>query len=154
METKSTPKSARRVSFQVQDDEDNEHNGIARKVVNIDGIPLLPRRGKFINANPIMEAQDELAEKVQIIGPDVGSYAAVLHTGTSKNKINFRFLEPLDKQQGVDVVLPRESFKIVQEKLGFTLYGYFLGDRVAYPVVEYFVKMNWQKYGLQRGDHG
>ncbi|KAK1408249.1 hypothetical protein QVD17_39885 [Tagetes erecta] len=72
METNSTPKSARRVSFQVQDDEDKEHNGIARKVVNIDGIPLLPRRGKFINANanPIMEAQDELAEKVQIIGPD------------------------------------------------------------------------------------
>ncbi|KAK1434339.1 hypothetical protein QVD17_00078 [Tagetes erecta] len=80
METNSTPKSARRVNFLVQDDEDYEHNGIARKVVNIDGIPLLPRRGKVINANPVIESQDELAEKVQIYGPDVGSYAAVLHT--------------------------------------------------------------------------
>ncbi|XP_021996969.1 uncharacterized protein LOC110894100 [Helianthus annuus] len=31
-----------------------------------------------------------------------------------------------------------------------TLYGYFLGDRVAYPVVDYFVKNNWKRFGLQK----
>ncbi|XP_022014985.1 uncharacterized protein LOC110914504 [Helianthus annuus] len=31
-----------------------------------------------------------------------------------------------------------------------TLYGYFLEDRVAYPVVEYFVRNNWKKYGIQK----
>ncbi|XP_022015014.1 uncharacterized protein LOC110914533 [Helianthus annuus] len=30
------------------------------------------------------------------------------------------------------------------------LYGYFLGDRVAYPVVDYFVKNQWKRFGLQK----
>jgi hypothetical protein len=53
-------------------------------------------------------------------------------------------------QQGVDMVLTKESIRSVVEKLEHTLYGYFLGDRLAYPVVEYFVKNNWNKYGLQK----
>ncbi|GJU91234.1 sodium/hydrogen exchanger 6 [Tanacetum coccineum] len=31
-----------------------------------------------------------------------------------------------------------------------TLYGYFSGKRMAFPVVEYYVKNNWAKYGLKR----
>ncbi|GJX08556.1 hypothetical protein Tco_0196488 [Tanacetum coccineum] len=31
-----------------------------------------------------------------------------------------------------------------------TLYGYFIGKRMAFPVVEYHVKNNWAKYGLKR----
>ncbi|KAK1407890.1 hypothetical protein QVD17_39517 [Tagetes erecta] len=159
MEMNSTPKSARRVTFQVQDDQDNEHNGIARKVVNIDGTPLLLRRGKFINAKPVMESQDELAEKVLVSKCDVGSlekdkskdsYAASLQSNPLIKQVNFRFFYTLEKQQGVDVVLPRESVKMVQDKLAFTLYGYFIGDREAFPVMKYFVQNNWKKYGLQK----
>jgi len=140
-----TPSSARKVKFDVENE--MELGGIARKVINIDGNPILPRRGKLIN---------ELAEKregsggAQVIGSSVDSYAASLNIGTLNNKVNFRFLEALDIRQGVDVVLPRESVKLVQDKLAFTLYGYFLGDRVAYPVVENFVQINWKKYGLQK----
>nr|GEX17831.1 zinc knuckle CX2CX4HX4C [Tanacetum cinerariifolium] len=31
-----------------------------------------------------------------------------------------------------------------------TLYGYFIGKRMAFPVVEYYAKTNWAKHGLKR----
>nr|GEY95170.1 hypothetical protein [Tanacetum cinerariifolium] len=31
-----------------------------------------------------------------------------------------------------------------------TLYGYFIGDRLAFPLVENYVKNTWAKYGLKR----
>jgi len=110
-------------------------------VVNIDGARYIPRRGKVTNSNDvIIEKQDTSLVGVKkdnvAVGTNsdsgvesgVGSYAATLQTGLAKSSINFRFVESLDTQQGVDVVLPRESVKIVQDKLAFTLYGYFLGD--------------------------
>ncbi|GJY39519.1 zinc knuckle CX2CX4HX4C containing protein, partial [Tanacetum coccineum] len=38
----------------------------------------------------------------------------------------------------------------VSSRLANTLYGYFIGKRIAFPVVEYFVRNNWGKYGLTR----
>jgi hypothetical protein len=32
----------------------------------------------------------------------------------------------------------------------FTLYGYFLGDRMAFPVVDYFVQKNWKEFGVKK----
>ncbi|XP_021994626.1 uncharacterized protein LOC110891242 [Helianthus annuus] len=69
---------------------------------------------------------------------------------SSARKVNFRTLASLVEQEGCDVVLPKESVRVVKDKLANTLYGYFLGDRVAYPVVEYFVRNNWKKFGLQK----
>ncbi|XP_035837262.1 uncharacterized protein LOC118485117 [Helianthus annuus] len=65
-------------------------------------------------------------------------------------KVNFRTLASSDVHEGCDVVLPRDSIRAVQDKLAYTLYGYFLGDRVAYPVVDYYVRNNWKKFGLQK----
>ncbi|XP_022015018.1 uncharacterized protein LOC110914536 [Helianthus annuus] len=65
-------------------------------------------------------------------------------------KVNFRSLASPVTYEGCDVVLPRDSVRAVQEKLANTLYGYFLGDRVAYPVVDYFVKNQWKRFGLQK----
>ncbi|XP_022014947.1 uncharacterized protein LOC110914468 [Helianthus annuus] len=52
--------------------------------------------------------------------------------------------------EGVDVVIPVESVKQVNDRFANTLYGYFLGKRLAFPVVEYFAKNSWAKYGLNR----
>ncbi|XP_022042290.1 uncharacterized protein LOC110944955 [Helianthus annuus] len=65
-------------------------------------------------------------------------------------KVNFRTLASPVTYEGCDVVLPRDSVRAVQEKLSNTLYGYFLGDRVAYPVVDYFVRNHWKRFGLQK----
>ncbi|KAJ0839064.1 putative transcription factor interactor and regulator CCHC(Zn) family [Helianthus annuus] len=78
------------------------------------------------------------------------SFAKVVNNTTEKVKVNFRSLVSPVMHEGCDVVLSRESVRAVQVKLANTLYGYFLGDRVAYPVVEYFVKNQWKRYGLQK----
>ncbi|KAF5781988.1 putative transcription factor interactor and regulator CCHC(Zn) family [Helianthus annuus] len=63
-------------------------------------------------------------------------------------KVNFRTLNSDASLDGVDVVLLIDSVRQVNNRLANTLYGYFLGDRIAYPVVEYFVRTNWKKHGL------
>ncbi|KAF5809887.1 hypothetical protein HanXRQr2_Chr04g0162741 [Helianthus annuus] len=65
-------------------------------------------------------------------------------------KVNFRMLNSDASLDGVDVVLPIDSIREVNNRLANTLYGYFLGDRIAYPVVEYFVRTHWKKHGLQK----
>ncbi|GJZ65495.1 beta-caryophyllene synthase [Tanacetum coccineum] len=49
---------------------------------------------------------------------------------------------------GVDVVVPVKSIKAISEWFANTAYGFFLGKRVAYPVVANYVKNTWGKYGL------
>ncbi|GJV77364.1 zinc knuckle CX2CX4HX4C containing protein [Tanacetum coccineum] len=38
----------------------------------------------------------------------------------------------------------------VSTHLEHTLYGYFIGKRMAFPVVEYYARNNWAKHGLKR----
>nr|GEU58849.1 hypothetical protein [Tanacetum cinerariifolium] len=38
----------------------------------------------------------------------------------------------------------------VSVRLEHTLYGYFIGKRMAFPVVEYYARNNWAKHGLKR----
>ncbi|GJT69751.1 sodium/hydrogen exchanger 6 [Tanacetum coccineum] len=38
----------------------------------------------------------------------------------------------------------------VSVRLEHTLYGYFIGKRLAFPVVEYYARNNWAKHGLKR----
>ncbi|XP_035832845.1 uncharacterized protein LOC118481733 [Helianthus annuus] len=77
------------------------------------------------------------------------SYAESVINANNR-KINFRSLASSDRREDCDVVLPKDSVRVVTDKLAITLYRYFLGDRIAYPVVDYFVKNNWKKYGLQK----
>ncbi|GJV31974.1 sodium/hydrogen exchanger 6 [Tanacetum coccineum] len=51
---------------------------------------------------------------------------------------------------GVNILIPRKVVKKVSLHFENTLYGYFIGKRMAIPVVEYYVKTNWAKYGLKR----
>lgn len=52
--------------------------------------------------------------------------------------------------EGVNVSIPRRVVEKVSTRLGYTLYGYFIGYRIAFPVVEYYVRNNWAKYGLKK----
>lgn len=44
----------------------------------------------------------------------------------------------------------RDYVRGVQEKLACTLYGYFVGDRIVFPVVDYFARLQCKKFGLQK----
>ncbi|GJT14717.1 hypothetical protein Tco_0873423 [Tanacetum coccineum] len=50
----------------------------------------------------------------------------------------------------IDVVVPIESIRVISERFVNTTYGFFLGKRVAYPIVTNYVKNTWSKYGLVR----
>ncbi|GJX84218.1 sodium/hydrogen exchanger 6 [Tanacetum coccineum] len=66
--------------------------------------------------------------------------------------VNFNFCSLVaDKVfDGVNISIPRKVIKKVSLRFENTLYGYFIGKRMAFPVVEYYVKTNWAKYGLKR----
>nr|XP_043619789.1 uncharacterized protein LOC122591593 [Erigeron canadensis] len=44
--------------------------------------------------------------------------------------------------------VPKESVKQVFNRYQYTLSGYFIGKRVAFPVVENFARNNWVKHGF------
>ncbi|GJZ98588.1 hypothetical protein Tco_0671041 [Tanacetum coccineum] len=51
---------------------------------------------------------------------------------------------------GADVAIPLAAIGEVSNWFVNTLYGYFIGKRIAFPIVENYVKNIWAKYGLER----
>ncbi|GJS26093.1 hypothetical protein Tco_0486713 [Tanacetum coccineum] len=49
-----------------------------------------------------------------------------------------------------EVQIPLSSVLEVHLRFDFSLYGYFIGTRVAFPVVENYVRNAWKKYGIIR----
>nr|GEX12424.1 hypothetical protein [Tanacetum cinerariifolium] len=47
---------------------------------------------------------------------------------------------------GAVVTIPMEAVKSVNAHFVNTLYGYFIGNRLAFPLVENYVKNTWAKY--------
>ncbi|GJZ14285.1 retrotransposon protein, putative, ty1-copia subclass [Tanacetum coccineum] len=45
---------------------------------------------------------------------------------------------------------PVESIRVVSDRFADSAYGFFLGKRVAYPVVANYVRNTWGKFGLVR----
>nr|GEY00642.1 zinc knuckle CX2CX4HX4C [Tanacetum cinerariifolium] len=67
-----------------------------------------------------------------------------------KAKANFRSLYSDNLCNGVDFTIPSKVVETVSTRSENTVYSYFIGKRVAFPVVEYYVSNNWGKYGLTR----
>ncbi|GJY48511.1 retrovirus-related pol polyprotein from transposon TNT 1-94 [Tanacetum coccineum] len=51
---------------------------------------------------------------------------------------------------GIDVVVPVDSFRAISERFANTAYGFFLGKKVAHPVVAHYVRNTWGKYVVIR----
>ena len=51
---------------------------------------------------------------------------------------------------GAKVVIPITVVEDMCQKFSNTLYGYFIGQRLAFPLVEDYVKHAWAKFGFQR----
>ncbi|XP_071713634.1 uncharacterized protein [Rutidosis leptorrhynchoides] len=52
--------------------------------------------------------------------------------------------------EGVDIELPISSVMEACDRYSNTLYGYFIGKRVVYPVVKNYVMNTWAKYGIEK----
>ncbi|GKB04856.1 putative reverse transcriptase domain-containing protein [Tanacetum coccineum] len=64
-------------------------------------------------------------------------------------KVNFHTLFT-PRGDGIDVVVLVESIKAISERFVNIAYGFFLGKRVAYPVVANYVRNTWGKFRLVR----
>ncbi|GJW46733.1 zinc knuckle CX2CX4HX4C containing protein [Tanacetum coccineum] len=51
---------------------------------------------------------------------------------------------------GVNISIPHKFVKKVSTRFEHTPYGYFIGKRMAFSVVEYYARNNWAKHGLKR----
>ncbi|GJS74023.1 hypothetical protein Tco_0706864 [Tanacetum coccineum] len=69
--------------------------------------------------------------------PGKSSYANVTSKLSGK-KLNIRTLFT-PRGNGIDVVVPVESIRAISDRFANTSYGFFLGKRVAYPVVANYV---------------
>ncbi|MFS7888741.1 hypothetical protein Hanom_Chr00s000002g01598651 [Helianthus anomalus] len=144
----------------------------AARFLDVDGNTLQPKRGVTIrtqnneNQQPVSRVSDRVglnqpsmryAPRSDFDAPssaDQGntplSYAKVVNNTKETVKVNFRAMESTEAIDGADVVIPLSLVKQVTDRYANTLYGYFLGKRLAFPVVDYFAKNNWAKYGLSR----
>nr|GEY81294.1 RNA-directed DNA polymerase, eukaryota [Tanacetum cinerariifolium] len=74
-------------------------------------------------------------------------FATLVKGDTSRKAVNFCTLVTLGGN-GADVVILRESVCAINEWLNNTVYGFFLGKHVAYPVVKNYVKNTLSKFRL------
>ncbi|GJV50043.1 zinc knuckle CX2CX4HX4C containing protein [Tanacetum coccineum] len=51
--------------------------------------------------------------------------------------------------QGADLVIPLASVEEFSTRFANTLYGYFIRKRLAFSIVENYVKNTWEKYGIE-----
>ncbi|XP_021979680.1 uncharacterized protein LOC110875789 [Helianthus annuus] len=150
----------------VQDMRDK--SSLFSKPLKIDGNPLLPRRGVIQQEPKMINIIDELEKVTVPVHEDINtadhirgeehvkcantmSYAdKVKNTSSKKREVNFRSLDSTETKPDANVVIPREVIRKAQDKFENVLYGYFLGNRLPYPVVEYYAKNVWAKYGFAK----
>ncbi|KAJ0521403.1 hypothetical protein HanIR_Chr10g0470471 [Helianthus annuus] len=137
---------------------------IAARFLDVDGNTWKPKRGVVGSAfwdspgmgyTPISGLDNTNSVADQGLDKSAGiatpiSFANVVKNSKENTKVNFRAMESSEVVDGADVVIPLTSVKQVTDRYANTLYGYFLGKRLAFPVVDFFAKNNWAKYGLSR----
>nr|GEZ73459.1 hypothetical protein [Tanacetum cinerariifolium] len=77
-------------------------------------------------------------------------YAKVVNPDRVKNKVNFRVLESEVDNVEVDFIVPMASMQEVNDRFTNSLYGYFIGKRIAFPLVKQYAWNKWSKtYGIR-----
>ncbi|GJS13016.1 zinc knuckle CX2CX4HX4C containing protein [Tanacetum coccineum] len=108
------------------------------------------------NANDILSGMVSPSDLiVQSVDINIKSTSYAGATGASTNEqpyvsSNFHSLVADPVFNDVNVSIPCKVVEKVSTSLEHTLYGYFIGKRLAFPVVEYYARNNWGKHGLKR----
>ncbi|GKB23551.1 zinc knuckle CX2CX4HX4C containing protein [Tanacetum coccineum] len=108
-----------------------------------------------VDESPVVQSvsiQDTLSSYIVAAGGSRSkpSVAGGTKLDPSISKANFHSLFSENLCEGVNVSIPKKVVETVSTRFANTLYGYFIGKRLAFPVVEYYVQNNWGKYGLTR----
>ena len=78
------------------------------------------------------------------------TYAGATSSDPKKHKSNFCRLECSKKTNDVDLSVPMKVVEDVNFRFESTLNGYFLGKRIAFSVVYYYLRNAWAKYGIKK----
>nr|GEW46638.1 hypothetical protein [Tanacetum cinerariifolium]GEW50942.1 hypothetical protein [Tanacetum cinerariifolium] len=127
-------------------------NALASKVVNID--KFLPRRyttyTEPLKDDSTSKSDPKVADHVMDQASVKQSFASALHDKPVKKFVNIKEMRSESKVNDATVTLPIEAVEAVNARFTNTLYGYFIDNRLAFPLVENYVKHTWAKYGLKR----
>ncbi|GJY28796.1 ATPase, F1/V1/A1 complex, alpha/beta subunit [Tanacetum coccineum] len=97
-----------------------------------------------IRPRPNVVSNDESFPVLNTTGNSSGGSPEVVKDGMGSGFVDPKVVER------AKVKIPKASILDVHSKFGFSLYGYFVGKRVAFPVVENYIKNAWKKFGLVR----
>ncbi|GJU91970.1 hypothetical protein Tco_1304393 [Tanacetum coccineum] len=92
---------------------------------------------KAFPSDPIMQLVDINTKSTSYVGAAGASTMAQPQVNS-----NFRPLVADPVFNGINISIPRKVVKKVGARLEHTLYGYFIGKRLAFPVVEYYARNN------------
>ncbi|GJZ09444.1 hypothetical protein Tco_0543727 [Tanacetum coccineum] len=119
------------------------------------GYPTLEAtNGKFTNGRTVLDktlSLDSNKPSSASLGTnsEYVSFATLLKGESSRKQVNFHTFPTL-VGNGADVIISKEFVSILNRRCFNSVYGFFLGKQVAFPVVENYVKNAWSKDGLVR----
>nr|GEU88945.1 hypothetical protein [Tanacetum cinerariifolium] len=108
-----------------------------------------------IDEHVAMEVQSPLVAQTYAEANSAGnalgkpSYANAATGNPNGKKVNVHTLFT-PRGNGIDVVVLVDSIHAISTRFANTAYGFFLGRKVAYPIVANYVRNTWGKYGLLR----
>nr|GEU50636.1 hypothetical protein [Tanacetum cinerariifolium] len=130
-------------------------NSLASKISNIDD-KILPRRYTTYQ-EPLKDVGSSISnisnvkDKVDTIHKPY--FASVVHEKPQKTIIKIKEMRNEVSVNGAAVTIPMEAVVSVNACFVNTLYGYFIGDRLAFPLVENYVKNTWaNEYYLEKNE--
>ncbi|GJY93983.1 RNA-directed DNA polymerase, eukaryota, reverse transcriptase zinc-binding domain protein [Tanacetum coccineum] len=78
------------------------------------------------------------------------TFATIVTEEQKTPKINFRTLFNEERVEDTDFVLPVENVERAYNKFANSLVGFFVGKKVAFPLVKNYVTNTWSKFGFQQ----
>lgn len=77
------------------------------------------------------------------------SFADMLKDKTPTKVVRVTEMRNTNCVADVNVTIPLEVVDEVSSCFANTLYGYFIGKRLAFPIVKSYVRNTWAKFGLK-----
>ncbi|GKE03919.1 ATPase, F1/V1/A1 complex, alpha/beta subunit [Tanacetum coccineum] len=78
------------------------------------------------------------------------THAPASSSQSQKKIVKVSSLTIEEKVLGADVAIPIAAVDEICDQFANTLYGYFIGSWLAFPIVENYVRNAWAKYGFER----
>ncbi|GJX41002.1 zinc knuckle CX2CX4HX4C containing protein [Tanacetum coccineum] len=78
------------------------------------------------------------------------SFASMLKEPAASKAVRLTEMKSNEVVNGANVAIPLAAVEEISKRFDNTLYGYFICKRLAFPLVENYVKNAWAKFGLER----